>query len=240
MKRDTIVLLHGWGLSGSRFESLVRELSRRGWRVFAPDFPGFGLSAAPPSPLHLSDYATYLHDYVTKNNVTEPIIIGHSFGGRVALKYQFLHPKSVRALILSGTPGFTPINRKKLLLFILLAKIGKAFFSLPPFHLVQEGVRRWYYYLVGARDYYRAEGVMRETFKYIVQEDLLDCMKAVRVPCLLLWGEKDVIVPLRVAEKMKGVISGAKLEVIQESDHGVPLAQPELFASYVERFIKSL
>ena len=240
MKRASIVLLHGWGLSGSTFEPLAAELTKRGYRVFTPDFPGFGLSTMPAKPLRLSDYAAFLHDYLTKNTIQEPIVIGHSFGGRVALKYQFLYPKSVRALILSGTPGFTPINRKKLLLFILLAKIGKAFFSLPPFHLMQDTVRRWYYYLVGARDFYRAEGVLRETFKHIVQEDLLQSMSTVTMPCLLVWGEADTIVPLSVAEKMKNVISDARLEIVQGEDHGVPFKNPKVFADYVTAFLLSL
>lgn len=234
------MLLHGWGLSGTTFEPLAVELTKRGYRVFTPDFPGFGLSAIPSKPLHLSDYATFLHEYLVKNNIQDSVMIGHSFGGRVALKYQLSYPKSVRALILSGTPGFTPINRKKLLLFILFAKIGKAFFSLPPFHLIQDAVRRWYYYLVGARDFYRAEGMMRETFKQIVKEDLVTSMEAVDIPTLLLWGEYDIIVPVTIAERMHQVMAGSEFVVIPEADHGVPFKQPDVFASYVERFMKSL
>ncbi len=240
MKRQSIVLLHGWGLSGKRFEPLTRELKRRGYPVFVPDFPGFGASALPDKALYLSDYAEFLHKFLEDHNIVQPLFVGHSFGGRVALKYLFLYPKSVRALILTGTPGFTPIDRKKLILFIVLAKIGKAFFSLPPFNLVQDVVRRSYYYLVGARDFYRAEGVMRDTFKHIVQEDLLESMKAVTVPCLLLWGENDSIVPLSVAQKMNSVISGSTLDVVKGVDHGIPYRYPKVFANHVVAFLQSI
>ena len=240
MNKYPIILLHGWGLSGKIFEPLATALRKQGYKVYFPDFPGFGTSAVPEKPLYLSDYAEFLHGFVKKHHIVQPVLVGHSFGGRVGLKYQLLHSKSVRALILTGTPGFTPINRKKLILFILLAKIGKAFFSLPPFHLCQDIVRRWYYYLVGARDFYRAEGVMRDTFKHIVQEDLLDCMKAVRIPVLLLWGQNDTIVPVSVVNKMKEVIPGAKLEVVSGSDHGVAYKKPSTFADRLVTFLNSL
>ena len=240
MKRQSIVLLHGWGLSARTFEPLAIELKRRRYEVYVPDFPGFGESALPNKALSLSDYVEFLHKFLTEHHITQPVLVGHSFGGRVALKYQLLYPKSIRAIILSGTPGFTPVDRKKLILFIILAKIGKAFFSIPPFNLIQSAVRRWYYYLVGARDFYRAEGVMRDTFKRIVQEDLLESMKVISVPCLLLWGENDTIVPSSVAQKMKEVISGARLEIVTGADHGLPFRNPKVFAEHLTAFVRSL
>ncbi len=238
--KSPIVILHGWGLSGKTFTPLAESLKKQGFRVYAPDLPGFGESKIPGSPLTLVDYAQFLDEYLTKNRIQQPIFIGHSFGGRVSLKYNQLHPKHVRVLILSGTPGFTPIPKKKLLLFIALAKVGKLLFSIPPLNLVQDAVRRWYYYVVGAREFFRAEGTMRETFKSIVREDLVAAMEVVDIPTLLLWGEYDIIVPVSIAERMHQVIAGSELIVIPEADHGVPFKQPEVFASYVERFLKTL
>lgn len=240
MNCSAVVILHGWGLSGKTFFPLAESLKKRGFRVYTPDLPGFGDSKMPDRPLTLTDYTQFLDDYLKKNHIDQPIFIGHSFGGKVSLKYNELHPKSVRALILSGTPGFTPMPKKKLMLFITLAKIGKLLFSIPPLNLVQDAVRRWYYYVVGAREFFRAEGAMRETFKQIVKEDLVTAMEGVDIPTLLLWGEYDIIVPVSVAERMHQVIAGSELVVIPEADHGVPFKQPEVFASYVERFFKTL
>ena len=236
----TFVILHGWGLSGKTFILLAESIKKRGYRVYAPDLPGFGASKIPERPLTLTDYALFLDDYLKKNHIEQPIFIGHSFGGRVSLKYNELYPNCVRALILSGAPGFTPIPKRKLLLFIALAKIGKLLFSIPPLNLFQDAVRRWYYYFVGAKEFFRAEGTMRDTFKRIVQEDLVLAMESVGVPCLLLWGEYDIIVPVAIAERMHQVVAGSQLVVIPEADHGVPFKQPEEFASYVERFFKKL
>ncbi len=69
MKRPPLVILHGWGLSGSRFEPLVRELKNRGLTVFAPDFPGFGKAYIPSRPFFLRDYVEFLDDYFKKHNI---------------------------------------------------------------------------------------------------------------------------------------------------------------------------
>ena len=238
--KSPIVILHGWGLSGKTFFPLAETLKKQGNLVYAPDLPGFGETKMPEKPLTLSDYAHFLDEYLKKNRIKHPILIGQSFGGRVSLKYNELYPNSVRALILSGTPGFTPIPKKKLFLFIFLAKIGKLLFSIPPLNLMQDAVRKWYYYAVGAKEFFRAEGAMRETFKRIVKEDLVKAMEAVEIPTVLLWGEYDIIVPVTIAERMHQVIAGSELIVIPEADHGVPFKQSEVFASYVKRFIDRL
>ena len=105
---------------------------------------------------------------------------------------------------------------------------------------VQDTVRRWYYYVVGAKEFFRAEGAMRETFKRIVREDLVTSMEAIDLPTLLLWGEYDIIVPLSIAERMHRLIIGSEFFVIPEANHGVPYKQPDEFASYVTRFLGKL
>ncbi|MBI3386018.1 alpha/beta hydrolase [Candidatus Gottesmanbacteria bacterium] len=240
MKKPQIVILHGWGLSGSVFKPLVSELSHLGYKAYAPDMPGFGTEPAPSYSWKLRDYVRFVDEFLTRHHIVRPIFLGHSFGGRISLKYQQLHPKNVTALILTGTPGFTPIPRRKLLLFVAVAKVGKLLFSIPPLTLMRDQFQRWYYYVVGAREFFRAEGIMRDVFKNIVEEELVSSMETVRIPCLLLWGEYDIIVSLSIARHMQEVIPGAELKVIPEADHGIPFKQPDVFASYVDRFIKSL
>lgn len=240
VNKDVIVVLHGWGLSGERFASLSEDLRNLNYHVLNPDMPGFGKSELPEKPLALKDYAYFLHEYLLRHKIKNPILVGHSFGGRVALRYQEMYPKSTRALILSGTPGFTPIAKTKLLLFIFLAKFGKQIFSLPIFSKFQESVRRWYYYFVGAKEYFKANGAMRETFKNVVREELVTSMKVVVAPCLLVWGENDIIVPSYIAEKMIKVIKNSKLVVIPGVDHGVPFKQPKLFVEAIKEFLENL
>ncbi len=237
-RTPAIVILHGWGLSASRFNALGDALTKKGYKVYIPDFPGFGDAPPPTRPFTLADYAAFLSDYINSKKLQSVVLIGHSFGGRVSLKYSMGNPDVLRGLILTGTPGFTPIARRKLIAFILFAKIGKFFFSIWPLNHLQEKIRLWYYWLVGAREFYRAEGTMRETFKLIVKEDLLVPMKAVHVPCLLVWGGLDQITPVWIAQKMKSTIAKSKLIIIPEKDHGVPFKEPEVFVSHIESFLK--
>jgi pimeloyl-ACP methyl ester carboxylesterase len=240
MKQQDVIILHGWNLSGDRFSPLTQVLEKNGYRVFAPDLPGFGKEPAPVKPWHVVDYAEFVHRYAVKNNIRQPVLIGHSFGGRVSLKYAELYGDTLRAMVLSGTPGFSPIPRKKLLFFLVIAKIGGFIFSMPPLNLLSDWARRWLYYAAGARDFFRAEGSMRETFKHIVQDNLITAMESVSIPTLLIWGEYDVIVPLAIAERMAEVMNNTTLKVVPEKDHGVPFKEPVIFATYVMNFLKNL
>lgn len=238
--KPAIVILHGWGLSASRFNTLGKVLTKKGFGVFIPDFPGFGDAEPPARPFALTDYTDFLAAYIRDNKLENVVLIGHSFGGRVSLRYAADHPKTLRGLILTGTPGVTPVARKKLMVFVLLAKIGKFFFSLWPLSILQEKTRLWYYWLVGAREFYRAEGVMRDTFKLIVKEDLVGSMKAVAVPTLLVWGGLDRITPVWIAHTMQGIMKHSRLVVIPEYDHGVPFKEPEVFVSRIESFLNEI
>lgn len=238
--KPAIIILHGWGLTSKRFVPLSGALKKQGYRVFVPDLPGFGTSEMPTRPFTLADYVNFLDSYIQKRKLHSIVLIGHSFGGRVSLKYCMHERPHLKGLILTGTPGFTPVPRKRLFAFILVAKIGKFFFSGWPLNLIQKKIRVWYYYLVGAREFYRAEGVMRETFKLIVQEELLPYIRRVRVPCLLVWGALDQITPVWIAEKMHKEMKTSKLVIIPDSGHGVPFKDPDLFVSHIEGFLQSL
>lgn len=238
--KPTIVILHGWNLSAERFSSLTEEFKKIGYKVFAPDLPGFGHERAPEVAWHIDDYAGFLQEYFWKNRIKHPILIGHSFGGRVALSYAQKYPDNTATLILSGTPGFSPVPKSKLFFFIVLAKVGRVLFSIPPLSFFSDWAQRFLYYASGSREFFRAEGSMRQTFKNIVNDDLTFSMETLKAPCLLLWGEYDVIVPSSIAARMKDVIPQASLKVIPETDHGLPFKEPKIFARYVDTFLKSL
>lgn len=238
MKTRDIIILHGWGLSGGRFSGLKTLLTKKGYRVYAPDLPGFGSSDLPKHPFKLADYALFLKNFIEKNHIQNPAIIGHSFGGRVTLMFDFLYPHILSKIIFTGTPGFTPIAKKKIVFFVLLAKIGKFFFTLPLLRNFYRQVQRWYYYIAGAKEFYRAEGVMRETFKLVVQEGLEEAMKTLHVPTLLVWGADDAITPVWIAEKMHHVIDDSQLVIIPEGDHGVSFKEPSIFVTHIEPFLQ--
>jgi len=238
--KGTIIILHGWGLSGGRCSKLQNIFVKHGYRVYAPDLPGFGQTRVPKKALVLSDYARYVHGYMRRKKITSAILFGHSFGGRVAIRFAKLYPGLVRALILTGTPGYTPVSRVKLISSIVLAKIGGKLMDIPLVSRWKEAVRLFFYKLVGAKEYYRAEGPMRQTFKNIVEEKLEENMKSITAKTLLLWGTEDTIVPLQIAERMKQTFPNATLVLIPKIGHDAPIRKAGDVAEASLSFIASI
>lgn len=240
MKTIDVVILHGWNLSKDIFKPLHEELLRKGYNAHSLDFPGFGEEKAPEKSWHIVDYAEFLKSYFDSHHIRQAVLIGHSFGGRVALKFTQIYPECVTHLVLSGTPGFSPVLKPKMLFFFVLAKIGTFLFSLPPLSFFEDWARRLLYFASGSKEFFKATGTMRQTFKNVVTDDLLVPMQKVAAPCLLLWGEYDVIVPIQIMYRMAEVIPTAVVKVIPESDHGVPFKNPEMFVNYLEVFLDSV
>lgn len=240
MRKHPIVLLHGWGLSGQRFSPAKKLLERQGFTVFTPDFPGFHTDPADSTVRTLDDYVTFLRDYLTEHGITYPVLVGHSFGGRVIIKYAKMYPKSVRAIILSGTPGYRTPKTWKRYLFTVLAKCGKVLFLVPGLSHLRDKAAGTLYAAAGARDFTRANQALRQTFKHVVEEELESGMRSIRVPTLLLWGERDQLVPVAIAAKMQTVIAGSQLQIVNGYGHALPYDQPEEFTGRVCRFLEEL
>ena len=237
MKRP-LVILHGWNLSAAKFIPLSRELKKLGYRIYVPDLPGFGKNQKVEKPLNLSDYAIFVEAYLKKHKISKAVIIGHSFGGRIALKMAAAKNGNLVALVLTGTPGFLPLPKIKVLFFMLLAKIGGLFFSLPIINRLDSVMKKILYKTAGASDFYHTKENMRQTFKNIVRTELFEYMKGIKLPTLLLWGRDDGIVPLSVAFRMSKTISRVQLQIINEAKHGVPWTHPEEFSRHLDRFLK--
>lgn len=232
-----ILILHGWNLSGDRYANLASLLKKKGHRVFTPDMPGFGKAENPEKPYTLKDYGLYVLTYLKKNNVDNPIMIGHSFGGRVAIYLTSNHPELFSKLILTGVPGVPPVASFKVKTYVLLAKMGGLIFTLPILNKMKDTARKALYRSAQASDYYRAEGVMRGTFKNIIAEDLIGPMKRIKTKTYLVWGEDDTITPVQIAHKMKTIIKGSELSIAPKLGHSFIYKQPKQFVQMIEKHI---
>src|SRR3989338_11430822 len=115
-----ILILHGWNLDSKKFSPLVKEFNRKGLVAEAIDLPGFGKSNIPRRSLILSDYVKFVERHIKKKKWTEVVIIGHSFGGRILTKLASKNPDYLKAVILSGTPGFSPVSKFWTIFFLTL------------------------------------------------------------------------------------------------------------------------
>lgn len=240
MKNVPILILHGWNLNAFKFLPLVAELKRKGYKVFCPDLPGFGKSKLPENSWFLSDYVDFVKTFLAKNKLNKIILIGHSFGGRIGIKFAAENPKLLNALILTGTPGINPVPEVKVRFFLVLAKLGKLIFSLPFLSWARDFFRRFLYKAARATDYYNTNDYMLETFRNTVKESLIPHMSQVSIPTLLLWGREDKMVPVDIAYKMNNIIKNSKLVILNDAKHAVPWTHPEDFVSEVEKFSDKL
>ena len=101
--KDTIILLHGWGQTHAFWKDAIEKLSMD-YCVVSLDLPGFGESQEPTENWKLEDYAKFVYMFTIKLKISHPIIIGHSFGGRIALMYSSLH-FPIKKLVLYSSGG---------------------------------------------------------------------------------------------------------------------------------------
>lgn len=239
-----IIILHGWAANSSAWQTPKKLLEKMGFAVFIPDLPGFGEEPPPKTAWSVSDYADFVLRFAEEKNLEKFALIGHSFGGRIAIKLAALYPEKLEGLILSGSTGirFASIREKlKVWLFQILTKLGNFAFYVPPFTIFRPLARKILYRLAGVKDYYQVEAIgMKETFKKIVNEDLTPLLGSIKTPTLLLWGKNDVMVPLQHAYLMVSKIPGAKLKIIKSGGHRFPYDEPEIFVKEVVEFLNTL
>lgn len=197
-----ILLLHGWGQNIEMMKPIGDNLSDN-CRVTIIDFPGFGQSDEPKVAWTISDYSNMLEKVVKHLKIKKPVIIGHSFGGRVAIRYSAYNP--VEKIVLFGSPC---VRSQQKLSFS--TRVLKTIKKLPGMNKFGEYMKKY----IGSRDYKAASPIMRETLVNVVNEDLSMYAKKIEEPTLLIWGEYDEEAPLEEARLLENIMVDAALIVL--------------------------
>ena len=232
-----VVFLHGWRSNKEAWNGMVTRLTASqnnqsgSRRLIAIDLPGFGASEAPKSAYSVSDYAEIVAEFISKLTLTSVSLIGHSFGGRVAIKLAAQKPKLIQKLILIDSGGFRDESSKKNILKAG-AKIVKPFFA----HSFMRPLRAKIYKSIGAEDYV-ATPVIQETFMKVIGEDLTEDIQKISAPTLLIWGAKDAETPPSFGTRMNKLIAGSKLSVIAGAGHFSFIDKPDETAKLVGDFL---
>jgi pimeloyl-ACP methyl ester carboxylesterase len=201
-----VIALHGWGRGR---EDWIPVLSGIGSLV--PDLPGFGVNAAPPEVWGAREYAKYLLPLL--DEADRPILVGHSFGGRIAACMAAMAPEKVCGLVLTGAPLIrTPGPRRSHPMFRLAKSLNNT-------GLVPDRVLERARYRYGSADYRAATGIMRQILVKVVNETYEDDLLAVKAPTALVWGAQDSAVPVAVAEAASELMASATLEVVDAAGH---------------------
>jgi pimeloyl-ACP methyl ester carboxylesterase len=228
------VLLHGWRRSHEDFDELAKSLSASGVAALAVDLPGFGATPAPTEARGARGYATGLAPLLESIAAESgpPVLVGHSFGGRVAVCAAAQRPETVAGLVLCGVPlvrSVMPSSRtsRRYRAIRLAARAG----VLSDARL--EAARRRY----GSADYRAASGVVRDVLVATVAESYEAELEALRCPVALVWGAEDTTAPVRVAEAATALVPQATLEVLGGVGHLVPTEAPEPLAVVVRTML---
>lgn len=221
-KKNALIFLHGWQSKALVFKNLFSNLGN----FIALDFPGFGRSGLPEDVWDISYYADFLQNFLQKLEIKNPILVGHSFGGRIIIKHSAKY-NIAKKNILIDSAGLRS-NSKKIIFYKLGARIFKILFSLPVLNIFKELARKKFYKLIKSEDYINA-GRLKEIYKKVINEDLSEDMKKIKNETILIWGEKDEETPLANARKINSLISKSKLCIIEGAGHYPFLDQPEKF-----------
>jgi pimeloyl-ACP methyl ester carboxylesterase len=236
-KDRPVVILHGWGSSGSSFFAIKDFLNKKGFPVYIFDLPGFGNEDAPLKPWSVDDYVKFVFEFAEKKKLPKFYLFGHSLGGRISIKFAAEYPEKLSGLILYAAAGIKHKPSLKNKIFLILAKFGKFVFSLPVIGSFRGIAEKGLYFLAGTRDYYRAKGVMKETMKMVINEDLKPFLPLIKASTLIVWGRDDKTTPITDAMIMKREIKGSKLAVVDDSGHSLHKERPEEFTKIILPFL---
>lgn len=197
-----ILLLHGWGQNIDMMKPLGDNFSDK-YRITILDLPGFGNSSEPPTSWNMTNYSDMLEEFVARVGINKPIVIGHSFGGRLAIRFSANNP--IEKLVLFGAPCIR--LQEKLPLSVRILKTIK---KLPLMNEFGEYMKQY----IGSRDYKAASPIMRQTLVDVVNEDLSSYAKKIEEPALLIWGQNDTEAPVSDARELERIMIDGALIVL--------------------------
>ncbi len=236
-----ILILHGWGGSSDSWMIVQEILANQGYRVIVPDFPGFGKSKTPPEPWGIKDYSDFVDEFIKKTcgEIVEPFfLLGHSFGGRIAIKFAVSYPERIKSLILCDSAGIKQKWGPKERFIFRLSKIGNAIFTPKILRRFKDHARNLFYIFLRHKDYTRADGTMRETIKKVLDEDLLPELSRIKTKTLIIWGEGDKMVPVKFARIFKEKVGNSEIVILPKIGHSPHLEVPRKLAEIILKFLK--
>jgi pimeloyl-ACP methyl ester carboxylesterase len=238
-----VIFLHGWALGRKSYRHAIRRLVDLGCKVCAPNLPGFGRTPELPGrSFSFAGYADWVHDFLDALKIDEPVfLVGHSFGGGVAIKVAHRRPERVRTLVLvnsvggsawSSAGGLRAITERPLWDWGLhfptdVWPLPQATKVVPV--VLEEAVPNL---VRNPRALWRVGQLARRADLTPELEDL----KAREVPVVVLWGTRDGVIP-RAAFDAMCVALGSEGQVV-EGSHSWLLADPDHFGQVITNHVE--
>lgn len=225
----TLVFLHGWGIDSTLWFKIASALINKNYSLYFIDLPGFGKSQTPPESYNLDCYKDIIIKFIRSLDLKNVVIVGHSFGGSVAIKVAIDNPHYLEKLVLVNAAGVrhTPTLKSIKSIFV---NVVRPFFS-PSF---MQPIRTKFYQMIGSE--YLSIPSMSKVFAKVVSENLMPLLSKINIPTLIISGRNDKVTPVSHAKEMDRKIKGSKL-VVLSSGHFSFLDQPDEFVKLLTKFI---
>lgn len=204
---QSIVLLHGWGQNIQMMEPLGNYFTDK-FNIVILDLPGFGKSEEPKEVWTVYDYVEFVHKFLESLNIENPILIGHSFGGKISLVYASKY--KVKKLVALASPFCKEIKKMP-----LKTKIYKFVKKTPVLNLLEPIVKKY----VGSTDYKNASEMMRKILVSTVNLEIYEDLPNIKCPTLLVWGTNDTAVPINRAYELEKLIKDAGVVEYKNATH---------------------
>ena len=218
----TIVILHGWGSVIRHWLPVKKLLENKDFKVYLPKLPRDRVR-------NTADYSNWVSNYT--RNLKQFCLLGHSFGGQIAINFTAQYPHKVDKLVLVNSAGIRNKLNIKRLIFLPLAKIAKFFFS--------DKLKHVFYRLILETDYFKASPQMKQTLKLVVKEDQQTNLSKISQPTLIIWGSQDKLTPLADGQLIHRLIKNSQFKVFPNARHGLPFTHSQALVSLVKNFISS-
>ena len=220
--KNTILFLHGWGCNINYMLPLSYSSN---YNSLVIDLPGFGKNKELSFPYTIDDFVEEIVLLISSLDIKVTHIVGHSFGGKLATRLSRL--LKVKGLILISASTFHKIRGPKYYLKVWFYKFVKKF------KIFSKLTNSF-----GSKDYKTLPPVMKKTMSKIINESVTTDLKAISIPTILIYGNKDKITPLYIAKRTKKLIKDCEL-IVLNGNHFVYLYNKQKVIRIIESLVSS-
>ena len=230
-KPQVVILLHGWGQNSEMMIHIENHLAAF-FTVYNLDIVGFGQSSMMDKTYEMDDYVSWLKAFADTLKINNPIIIGHSFGCHLALRFASKYP--VYKMVLTGAAGLKPKRGLDYYFKVYTYKLGRQLFKLPIINKYQKQFMN----NRGSSDYQNASGYLKSSFVRVVNSYVDDLLDSINCPVLLVYGSDDQDTPLWMGQHLEKKIKDAGLVVFENQGHYAYYIQSQRFNIVLDAFFK--
>lgn len=227
---NTVIFIHGWLSSSKVWFHLMHALKKMNISAYALDLPGFGESQIPDHSVDNNFYVKVVEEFINKLNLKNVVIVGHSNGGAVAVKLLNIN-NIAKKLVLIDSAGIRKSSVEKTVK-TLIAKVVRPIFKLP----FLKPIRARIYSAMGYEDYINSS-YLNKTYQNVINDDISELYKNVKIPTLIIWGKDDKSTPLVFGKFIHDNITNSQFEVI-DAGHFPFIDKPDQVINYLITFIK--